>query len=60
MICPKCQHEQPESKIFSHCGIIFRKYFEHLERIELEKKSVLENENDQEPDNSGKSKNSLF
>ena len=60
MICPKCQHEQPESKICSHCGIIFRKYFEHLERIELEKKSVLENENDQEPDNSGKSKNSLF
>jgi hypothetical protein len=48
MICPKCQHEQAESEACNHCGIIFQKYFEYLERVESEKRAALSKENDQE------------
>jgi hypothetical protein len=58
MICPKCQHEQAESESCNHCGIIFQKYFEHLERVESEKRTPLSKENDQEleKDDDGNSK----
>jgi hypothetical protein len=48
MICPKCQHEQAESEACNHCGIIFQKYFEYLERVESEKRAPFSKENDQE------------
>jgi len=51
MICPKCQHKQPESEACIHCGIIFQKYFDYLERIDLEKKAPLSKDNGKEPDN---------
>jgi hypothetical protein len=47
MICPKCQHEQAELEACNHCGIIFQKYFEYLERVESEERAPLSKENDQ-------------
>lgn len=45
MICPKCQHEQAESEACNHCGIIFQKYTEYLQRIDLEKQAAPSKEN---------------
>ncbi len=50
MICPKCQHEQTESETCIHCGIIFKKYFEYLDRIDSDKKSSISKKNDPEPE----------
>ncbi len=51
MICPKCQHEQAELETCNHCGIIFKKYFDHLERIDLEKQVSIFSGKGQELDN---------
>lgn len=57
MICPKCQHEQAESNTCIHCGVIFQKYFEHLD--DLKKKTSNESDQKRE-DNSKETKVSLF
>ena len=49
MICPKCQHEQAESEICIHCGVIFKKYLEYLD----DSKKKTSNKRDQKPEKEG-------
>ncbi len=49
MICPKCQHEQADSEACIHCGIIFKKYSEYLERVESQKKTAIANDSGLKP-----------
>lgn len=42
MECPKCHHVQDNTVECESCGIIFKKYHEHLKRVEEQKYQVVE------------------
>ena len=44
-ICPKCQHEQPDSECCVQCGVIFTKYQTHLDQLVQNKTDPPNNEN---------------
>ena len=45
MICPKCQFEQPDSISCVHCGVIFAKHQDYLDRLEQDIIDAPSNEN---------------
>ena len=45
MICPKCQFEQPDSRSYVHCGVLFAKHQDYLDRLEQDIIDAQSNEN---------------
>ena len=45
MICPKCQFEQPDSRSCVHCGVLFAKHQDYLDRLEQDIIDAPSNEN---------------